>query len=161
MKINQLYLTLPITLFHKQLQEINTHGYLVRKLSTTYLDVSDKYIMPPVRKLGEMLEADLAESKKLRGKIGADTKKASRELSQILKNQQSEFLTSMRNRRNELEAIYRPIMEHIPEERQRQIEKEVKEVAAKIPTRLIEKRMKETMQIDGIQGTMEDFLDLE
>jgi len=148
---NQLY---------EKIQEINTNGYLVRKLSTTYLKVSNKYILPPVRKLGEMLEADVNESKRLRAQIAAETKTASRDMSSILEAQQREFLDSMKKRRDELENIYKPIFEQIPEERQREIEEEVKTVSAEVPTALIEKRTKENRQIDGLQGSMESFLDV-
>ena len=140
------------------MQDINTKGYLVRKLSTTYLDVSNTYILPPVRKLGQMLEADIEESKKLRAKIAAETKTASKEMNRILKTQQREFLDSMKERRDELEAIYAPIMENIPEERQRAIENEVRMISETVPPILIEKRTKENRQIGGIQGSMEFFL---
>ena len=142
------------------MQEINTKGYLVRKLSTTYLNVSDTYILPPVRKLGLMLRANLTESDRLRAKIAEETKTASSEMNSILKTQQREFLDSMRKRRDELEAIYQPIIEHIPEERQRAIEEEVKAVTAQVPPTIIERRTKENRQIDGIRGSMEFFLDI-
>jgi len=144
------------------IQDINTKGHLVRKLSTTYLRVSDDYILPPVRKLGEMLEADPKESKRLRAQIAAETKKASREMSSILEAQQEEFLDSMKKRRDELENIYRPIFEQIPEERQREIEEEVKAVSAEVPPALIEQRTRtqENRENDGLQGSVESFLDL-
>lgn len=114
---------------YEYIQDINTNGYLVRKLSKTYLDVSNTYILPPVRKLGQMIEADIEESKRLRVKIAKETKTASAEMSRILKTQQREFLDSMKKRRDELEAIYEPIMKNLPEERQKEIENEVKEVS--------------------------------
>lgn len=117
------------------------------------------YILPPVRKLGLMLEADDKESKKLRSEIGTETKEASRKMKIILENQKKEFMNSMKKRREEMDTIYRPLLAQIPEERQKEIEKEVKETAAFVPRILIEKR-KETVQIDGIQGDMEFFLDL-
>ena len=80
-------------------------------MSNTYLNVSSTYILPPVRKLGQMIEADIEESKRLRGKIAAETKTASKK------------------RRDELEAMYEPIMENLPEKRQKEIENEVKEVS--------------------------------
>ena len=58
-----------------------------------------------------MIEADIEESKRLRGKIAAETKTASKK------------------RRDELEAMYEPIMENLPEKRQKEIENEVKEVS--------------------------------
>ena len=79
----------------------------------------------------------------------------------MLENQKREFLTSVSKRRQELEVIYKPIMDHIPEKRQREIEKEVKETAAAVPEVLIEIRSEETVQIDGIEGKLDDFLDLE
>lgn len=129
-------------------------------MSTTYLTVSEKYILPPVRKLGLMLEADYKESKRLRAQIGAETKAASRELNTLFANQKREFFSSMSKRRDELEEMYRPILDKIPEERQREIEKEVKETAATVPVSLIEIRTTETVQIDGIQGDMNVWLDL-
>merc|ERR1712025_1222823 len=61
---------------YKYIQDINTNGFLVRKLSTTYLNVSDTYILPPVRKLGKMLTVeDNDESMRLRAKIGAETQR--------------------------------------------------------------------------------------
>ena len=152
---------LDTVLYAISVQEINTQSYLVRKMSTTYLDVSDEYILPPVRKLGLLLEADDKESKKLRTQIGSDTQKASRKMQMMLENQKREFLTSVSKRRQELEVIYKPIMDHIPEKRQREIEKEVKETAAAVPEVLIEIRSEETVQIDGIEGKLDDFLDLE
>ena len=98
-------------------------------MSNTYLNVSSTYILPPVRKLGQMIEADIEESKRLRVKIAKETKTASTEMSRILKTQQREFLDSMKKRRDELEAIYEPIMKNLPEERQKEIENEVKEVS--------------------------------
>ena len=71
----------------------------------------------------------------------------------ILKEQQDEFLNSMRKRANELEDIYRPIFDPIPEERQREMENEVEDVAAV-------RRTEENKQIDVIQGTLDEFLDI-
>jgi len=124
------------------------------------LKVSNKYILPPVRKLGEMLEADVNESKRLRAQIAAETKTASRDMSSILEAQQREFLDSMKKRRDELENIYKPIFEQIPEERQREIEEEVRTVSAEVPPALIEQRTKENRQIDGLQGSVGSFLDI-
>ena len=107
-----------------------------------------------------MLRANLTESDRLRAKIAEETKTASSEMNSILKTQQREFLDSMRKRRDELEAIYQPIIEHIPEERQRAIEEEVKAVTAQVPPTIIERRTKENRQIDGIRGSMEFFLDI-
>ena len=124
--------------------------------------VSNEYILPPVRKLGEMLESDAKESKKLRAQIAAETKTASREMSSILELQQEEFLDSMKRRRDELENIYKPIFEQIPEERQREIEAEVKAVSAEVPTALIEQRTRtqETPENNGLQGPVDSFLEL-
>ena len=80
------------------------------------MKVSDEYILPPVRKLGEMLqESDVEETKRLRAQIATETKTASREMSSILEAQQEEFFISMKERRDELENIYRPILEQIPD----------------------------------------------
>ena len=102
---------------------------------------------------------DNDESMRLRAKIGAETRTASKEMDLILQDQQREFLDSMRKRRDELVAVYQPIMEHIPAERQRAIEKEVKDISAQIPAILTEKRRKEN-QIAGIEGSEEFFLDV-
>merc|ERR1712110_861004 len=140
------------------IQDININGFLVQKLSTTYMDISDKYILPPVRKLGQMLESDKKESNRLRTQIAAETKKASTEMSLILKDQQSTFLNSMKERRDELEAAYKPIMDQISGERKKEIEEEVKTVSATIPLKFIEQRTTEYRQIDGIEGSLDDFL---
>merc|ERR550532_10206 len=141
--------------------DINTKGHLVRKLSTTYLNVSDRYILPPVRKLGEMLQvSDVKESKRLRAQIATETRAASREMSSILEAQREEFLDSMKERRDELETIYRPIFEQIPEERKREIEEEVNNASAQVPVVLIEQRTMENRQIDGLQGSLESFMDI-
>ena len=125
------------------------------------MKVSDEYILPPVRKLGEMLqESDVEETKRLRAQIATETKTASREMSSILEAQQAEFLDSMRKRRDELETIYRPIFEQIPEERKREIEEEVNEASAQVPVALIEQRTMENRQIDGLQGSLESFMDI-
>ena len=107
-----------------------------------------------------MLQADHEESDRLRARIAVETKTASTKFNSILKTQQREFLDSMEKRRDELEAIYQPIVEHIPDERQRAIEEEVKAVSAQVPPTIIEKRTKENRQIEGIQGSMEFFLDI-
>ena len=87
------------------------------------------------------MEADEEESKKLRSQIGSETKEASRKMSMILENQKEEFLNSKTKRREEMEAIYGPILAQIPEflnpERQIEIEKVVKEIAAIVPRILI------------------------
>ena len=132
----------------------------MRKLSTTYLQVSDQYILPPVRKLGEMLHVSNVEGQRLRAEIANETMVASREMSSILDAQQAEFLDSMRKRRDELETIYRPIFEQIPEERKREIEEEVNEASAQVPVALIEQRTMENRQIDGLQGSLESFMDI-
>merc|ERR1712038_722624 len=99
--------------------------------------------------MGMLTVEDNDESVRLRAKIGAETQRASEQMKLILLDQQREFLDSMRKRRDELIAVYQPIMEHIPEERQRAIEKEVRDISAKIPAILIEKRRKENQQIAG------------
>ena len=129
-------------------------------MSTTYLNVSNTNILPSVRLLGQMLQADHEESDRLRARIAVETKTASTKFNSILKTQQREFLDSMEKRRDELEAIYQPIIEHIPDERQRAIEEEVKAVSAQVPPTIIERRTKENRQIDGIRGSMEFFLDI-
>ena len=122
------------------------------------MKVSDEYILPPVRKLGEMLqESDVEETKRLRAQIATETKTASREMSSILEAQQEEFFISMKERRDELENIYRPIFEQIPEERKREIEEEVNNASAQV---LIEQRTMENRQIDGLQGSLESFMDI-
>jgi len=105
-----------------------------------------------------MLESDKKESNRLRNQIAAETKRASTEMSLILKDQQSTFLDSMKERRDELEAAYKPILDQIPEERKKEIEEEVKTVSATIPLKLIEQRTTEYRQIDGIEGSLDDFL---
>jgi len=146
---------------YENILDINTKGHLVRKLSTTYLQVSDQYILPPVRKLGKMLQvSDVEESKRLRAEIANETMVASREMESILDAQQAEFLDSMRKRRDELETIYRPIFEQIPEERKREIEEEVNEASVQVPVALIEQRAMENRQIDGLQGSLESFMDI-
>ena len=122
------------------------------------MKVSDEYILPPVRKLGELLETDPNESKRLRAQIAAETKTASREMSSILETQQEEFLDSMKKRRDELENIYKPIFEQIPEERQREIEEEVEIVSAEVPTALIGRKFER--QIDGRQGSVNILIDI-
>merc|ERR1712038_641363 len=124
------------------IQDINTQGHLIGKMTSTYLTVSNKYILPPVTQLGLMLHVDEKQRKKLKVDIGAKTAKASREMLTILKNQKDEFLTSARARRNELIKTYQPIIDQIPEDRQREIEMEVQAVTADIPQSLIEKRKK-------------------
>jgi len=143
---------------YEYIQEINIKGFLVHKLSTTYMGISDKYILPPVRKLGQMLESDEKKSNRLRNQIAAETKRASSEMELILKDQQRTFLDSMKKRIDELEAAYKPIMDQIPEERKKEIEEEVNIISASIPVKLIEKRTTENRQIDGIQGSLDDFL---
>merc|ERR550532_1587268 len=136
---------------YANIRGIRTQGHLVQKLSTTYLQVSDQYILPPVRKLGEMLQmSDVEENKRLRAQIATETKTASREMSSILKAQEAEFLDSMRKRREELENIYRPIFEQIPEERKREIKEEVNNASAQVA--LIEQRT-------GLQGSPDSFID--
>ena len=110
-------------------------------MTSTYLTVSNKYILPPVTQLGMMLQADEKQRKRLKVEIGAKTAKASREMLTILKNQKDEFMTLARARRNELIETYQPIIDQIPEDRQRQIEMEVQAVAADIPQALIEMRI--------------------
>ena len=100
------------------------------------------------------------ESKRLRAEIANETMVASREMESILDAQQAEFLDSMRKRRDELETIYRPIFEQIPEERKREIEEEVNEASAQVPVALIEQRTMENRQIDGLQGSLESFMDI-
>ena len=100
------------------------------------------------------------EGQRLRAEIANETMVASREMSSILEAQQAEFLDSMRKRRDELETIYRPIFEQIPEERKREIEEEVNEASAQVPVALIEQRTKENRQIDGLQGSLESFIDI-
>ena len=124
------------------------------------MQVSDQYILPPVRKLGEMLHVSNVEGQRLRAEIANETMVASREMESILDAQQAEFLDSMRKRRDELETIYRPIFEQIPEERKREIEEEVKNASAQVPVALIEQRTKENRQIDGLQGSLESFIDI-
>ena len=100
------------------------------------------------------------EGQRLRAEIANETMVASREMESILDAQQAEFLDSMRKRRDELETIYRPIFEQIPEERKREIEEEVNEASAQVPVALIEQRTKENRQIDGLQGSLESFIDI-
>ena len=100
------------------------------------------------------------EGQRLRAEIANETMVASREMESILDAQQAEFLDSMRKRRDELETIYRPIFEQIPEERKREIEEEVNEASAQVPVALIEQRTKENRQIDGLQGSLESFMDI-
>ena len=100
------------------------------------------------------------EGQRLRAEIANETMVASREMESILDAQQAEFLDSMRKRRDELETIYRPIFEQIPEERKREIEEEVKNASAQVPVALIEQRTKENRQIDGLQGSLESFIDI-
>ena len=104
--------------------------------------------------------SDVEENKRLRAQIATETKTASREMSSILEAQQAEFLDSMRKRRDELETIYRPIFEQIPEERKREIEEEVNKASAQVPVALIEQRTMENRQIDGLQGSLESFMDI-
>jgi len=92
------------------IQDINTHGYHVREFSSTYLDISDKYILPPVRNLGSMLYAGSSEKLRLRAKISLETEIASKAMKQILKKNEEEFYDSMAARRSELEAMYKPIL---------------------------------------------------
>ena len=119
-------------------------------MSTTYLEVSDKYIMPPVRRLGEMMEVDVNKGKELRGQIGRETEVASRKMRTILKAQKEAFWKAMTDRKKEIDEIYSPIFKQIPEKRQREIEYVVKETSAAVPTK--------SLEIDGIQGKFEDFL---
>ena len=105
-------------------------------MSNTYLDVSDKYIMPPVRKLGEMIHADVNKSKKLRGQIGAETQVASRKMRTILMAQKDAFWKAMTDRRKEIDEIYNPIIEKISKKRQREIENVVQGTSAAVPTKL-------------------------
>ena len=100
------------------------------------------------------------EGQRLRAEIANETMVASREMESILDAQQAEFLDSMRKRRDELETIYRPIFEQIPEERKREIEEEVNEASAQVPVALIEQRAMENRQIDGLQGSLESFMDI-
>ena len=100
------------------------------------------------------------EGQRLRAEIANETMVASREMESILDAQQAEFLDSMRKRRDELETIYRPIFEQIPEERKREIEEEVNEASAQVPVALIEQRTMENRQIDGLQGSFESFMDI-
>ena len=100
------------------------------------------------------------EGQRLRAEIANETMVASREMESILDAQQAEFLDSMRKRRDELETIYRPIFEQIPEERKREIEEEVNEASAQVPVALIEQRTTENRQIDGLQGSLESFMDI-
>ena len=100
------------------------------------------------------------EGQRLRAEIANETMVASREMESILDAQQAEFLDSMRKRRDELENIYRPIFEQIPEERKREIEEEVNEASAQVPVALIEQRTMENRQIDGLQGSLESFMDI-
>ena len=95
-------------------------------------------------------ESDVEETKRLRAQIATETKTASREMSSILEAQQAEFLDSMRKRREELENIYRPIFEQIPEERKREIKEEVNNASAQVA--LIEQRT-------GLQGSPDSFID--
>jgi len=144
------------------IQDINTQSYLVGRMSSTYLNISDQYILPPVRKLGLMLEADVEKSKELRAKIGTDTQAASRKLTILLENQKKEFLTKMNKRRDELENMYKPIFDKIPAERQRVIEEEVKEAAATVPAALVEMRTTVTVQNDLVlePHLVDEFMDL-
>ena len=96
--------------------------------------------------------SDVEENKRLRAQIATETKTASREMSSILKAQEAEFLDSMRKRREELENIYRPIFEQIPEERKREIKEEVNNASAQVRVALIEQRT-------GLQGSPDSFID--
>ena len=109
------------------------------------MNISDQYILPPVRKLGLMLEADEKESKKLRAQIERETEAANEKMKTLLKKQKNEFLTKMHKRRDELENMYKPIFDRIPAKRQREIEEEVKEAAAAVPRTVKEKRTTKTV----------------
>jgi len=104
------------------IQEAMTNGYLVNSMSSVYVNISAKYIMPPVRSLGIMMETkDLQKITSLKNKITNQAKTANGEISRRIAEEKMIFDAAVKRRRNEIHAAFKPILDHIPQARKEEL----------------------------------------
>ena len=104
------------------IQEAMTNGYLVNRMSSVYVIISARYIMPPVRQLGIMMETkDLKKITSLKNKISNQAKAANGEISRKIAEEKITFDAAVKKRRNEIQASFKPILDHIPQARKEEL----------------------------------------
>lgn len=110
-------------IIYRKIQMAMTSAYLVNRMSAVYVDISAEYIMPPVRKLGIMMETkDPNEITKLKIQIKEQAEKANAKITTTIKEEKRNFDSAVKKRLADIEAFYKPVFDQIPQARKSELE---------------------------------------
>ena len=116
------------------IQEAMTNGYLIRRMSEVYVSISDQFILPPVRVLGEMLvETDKKKINSMKISVSRKAKDANKSIEQKIKKEMEIFGRITGDRKKQIESTFRPILSSISPARKSEIKAIVQKGEKSIP----------------------------
>jgi len=108
-------------LYH-YVQDTMTTGFLIRRMSEVYLEISQGYILPPITELGELLELkDPQEIKQKKIKIDNQASQANQAIIRKTQEEQAAFDQQIKSRIKEINDGFAPILGNIAPKRKEEI----------------------------------------
>ena len=105
-------------------QDVMSTGFLIKRMSDVYLEISKGYIMPPISELGIMLEEKNPEEiRRKKIKIDIQSKHANQIIFQRIQKEQAAIGQQIKSRMEEINVAFAPLLASMNPGRKAEIKK--------------------------------------